>query len=290
MFYSAIIFSTIANLILNEYNTSIDINKLNSKDKIIILCLNNNFIYLLNEFLDLVYKPFIIITAMEDNEFPRHFNIDFINKVISNKYFKHWFPINKTIENNKCFTGIPYGLDYWTLTRKNYFGELIQTIEEQNNCFEKLNSNLIHFSKRILKIYDNSHLHQTDKRYNNWRSQLQNIIDPNIIDFQPNILPRTQALKNMSKYAFIISPYGNGLDCIRTFEALCMGCIVILQNKYFEEIYKDLPVIYINEWYEVNNDLLKNTLNEFSNKKFNYDKLKIDYWIKIVNSVFHNIN
>jgi hypothetical protein len=90
----------------------------------------------------------------------------------------------------------------------------------------------------------------------------------------------------MSNFAFVISPFGNGLDCIRTFEALCLGCIVIMRKSVLDIIYEDLPVLFVDEWYDINKELLEKTLNEFKNKSFNYEKLKMDYWYNLVKSKF----
>ena len=90
----------------------------------------------------------------------------------------------------------------------------------------------------------------------------------------------------MSKFSFVVSPFGHGFDCIRTFEALCLGCIVIMKSSFLDIIYEDLPVLIINDWSDINAKLLEDALISFKNKKFNYDKLKMDYWIKLINSKF----
>jgi hypothetical protein len=53
---------------------------------------------------------------------------------------------------------------------------------------------------------------------------------------------------NQIKYAFVISPHGNGLDCHRTWEALCLGCIVIVKKSPIDTLYTDLPVLIIDNW------------------------------------------
>jgi hypothetical protein len=244
------------------------------------------YINLLLPFLNEVKKPFILITAMEDTELPLEIDIEFMSKIINNYYFKHWFSINKTIPNNDKFTSIPYGLDYWTLTTRSFFGDNIQTIIEQNSVLESITQNMKHFSERIPKIYANFHLHLTDGRYGGWRSKLPNIIDKDIIYYQPYRITRRDTYLNMCNFAFVISPFGNGLDCIRTFEALCLGCIVIMRKSVLDIIYEDLPVLFVDEWYDINKELLEKTLNEFKNKSFNYEKLKMDYWYNLVKSKF----
>ena len=59
-----------------------------------------------------------------------------------------------------------------------------------------------------------------------------------------------------SKYKFIISPHGNGLDCHRTYEAMCLGCIPIVKSSSLDLLYKDMPVIILKKWDDINIDLL----------------------------------
>lgn len=288
MYYSPILFFKIADLNLTQYhNCHIDMNYLNSKENIIIFCLHSmGYLNKLIPFLNEVQKPFILITAMEDTQLPLEIDPQFMSKITNNSYFKHWFSINKTIPNNDQFTSIPYGLDFWTLTTKPSFGENIQTIIEQNLVLESITNNVKHFSERIPKIYANFHLHLTDERHGGWRTKLLNIIPKDIIHYQPNKIKRSDSYLNMANFSFVVSPFGHGFDCIRTFEALCLGCIVIMKKSFLDIIYEDLPVLLIDEWSDINKELLEKTLVEFKNKSFNYNKLKMDYWIELVKSKF----
>ena len=284
MYYSPILFTKIADLNLTQFhNCQINMDLLNKKDKIIIFSVHQmGYLSLLIPFLKNVNKPFILISAMEDTQLPNEIDIEFMNKLVSNPYFKHWFSINKTIPDNSNFTSIPYGLDYWTLSFKSYFGEKIQTFNDQNLTLENIVNKSLHFSKRIPKIYANFHLHLTDGRNGGYRSKLKNIIPINIIYYETYVLTRTQYWDKCSNYSFVVSPFGHGFDCIRTFESLCLGCIVIMKKSFLDIIYEDLPILLVDNWEDINESLLEKTMISFSNKKFNYDKLKMDYWIKVV--------
>ena len=293
MFYSPILFTEIADINITQYNNNssqIDFNKLNSNGKIIIFSLHSQG--LLNNilmFLDKIQVPFIIISAMEDTQLPLEIDTDLMNSITSNIHFKHWFSINKTIPNNNYFTSIPYVLNYWTLSKMPYFGENIQDYNEQNSIITNISNESLHFSKRIPIIYGNFHLNFTDDRHGGWRRKLLNIIPDNIIYYEQSIIKRSESYKNMSKYSFVVSPFGHGFDCIRTFEALCLGCIVIMKKSFLDIIYEELPVLLVDEWTDVNKELLDKTLIEFSNKTFNYEKLKMKYWVDLVQSQFDKI-
>lgn len=288
MYYSPILFSEIADINLTQYhNCEYDTDKLNKKEKIIIFSLHSmGYLNKLIPFLDNIQKPFILISAMEDTELPLEIDIDFMTKIKTNVYFKHWFSINKTIPNDLFFTSIPYGLNFWTLSTTPYFGEQIQDYQTQNSNLESITKQTEHFSKRIPKICGNFHFNFTDERHGGWRKKLIHIHTNEIIDYQPTLLSRSQSYKFMSNYSFVVSPFGHGYDCIRTFEALCLGCIVIMKKSFLDIIYEDLPVLIVDDWSDINEILLENTLLEYSNKTFKYEKLKMDYWIQIVNSKF----
>jgi hypothetical protein len=81
---------------------------------------------------------------------------------------------------------------------------------------------------------------------------------------------------NMSYHKFVISPPGNGIDCHRTWESLYLGCIpIVIKNKIYDEFY-DLPIIQVNDYSEVTNELL----NLYNNFNFKNEKLYIPYWKK----------
>ena len=59
---------------------------------------------------------------------------------------------------------------------------------------------------------------------------------------------------NQSKYVFVISPHGNGLDCYRTWEALKFGCIPIVKKSSLSisGLYDNLPVLIVKNWEDIN--------------------------------------
>ena len=50
----------------------------------------------------------------------------------------------------------------------------------------------------------------------------------------------------------------------------------------------ELPVLVVDDYQQLTEEYLKNTLREFSKVDYNLDKLNIDYWIKDINSIKNN--
>jgi hypothetical protein len=100
------------------------------------------------------------------------------------------------------------------------------------------------------------------------------------IKLENNKITRNETWNNQINYSFVLSPHGNGLDCHRTWESLVLGCIPIVKSSLIDDLYEDLPVLIVKAWQEINKELLLQTINNFKNKTFNLDKLKLDYWLK----------
>ena len=54
------------------------------------------------------------------------------------------------------------------------------------------------------------------------------------------------------------------------------------KSKEFVNIFKDLPVLFVEDWTDITQELLDYTIQKFKNMNFNYDKLTLEYWKKIV--------
>ena len=46
-----------------------------------------------------------------------------------------------------------------------------------------------------------------------------------------------------------------------------------------DSLFDELPVLLVNDWSDINNDLLTKTIDTFRGKRFNYDKLLLKYWV-----------
>ena len=187
-----------------------------------------------------------------------------------------WFTINCFISDVKI-VNLPYGLDYHTLSKNAYlwWGEKLTPIQQENNLLEIVKSS-VHFTKRNKPIYGCFHF------FPNRGDRIEAIknIQPNLIYYEPNPVLREIIWKNQTEFAFVASPYGNGPDCIRTWEALILGCIPIVKKSLMTPLYKDLPVLIVDNWSDITLELLNTTIAHFSQMTFNYDKLSLSYWVR----------
>jgi hypothetical protein len=110
------------------------------------------------------------------------------------------------------------------------------------------------------------------------RPDAYNTIPKELVFYEPVKTQRNNCWINMARYAFVVSPHGNGLDCHRTWEALALGCIPIVKSSGIDPLFDELPVWIVKEWSDVTADAMRIKIEEFRNRNFNYDKLTVGYW------------
>jgi hypothetical protein len=55
----------------------------------------------------------------------------------------------------------------------------------------------------------------------------------------------------------MICPQGNGVDCHRNWEVLYLKRVpIMLKNEYLQELYKDYPVLWVDDFGKINKTLL----------------------------------
>ncbi len=180
---------------------------------------------------------------------------------------------------------IPIGMDYHTISANPKHrwlskGARISTPISQEHLLNKdIRSSMTPFYARKIQIYSNVML--CVDRFND-RVTAVSRIPANLLFQQIKFIPRLDTWKNMTQFAFVLSPFGNGMDCHRTWEALLCGCIPIVRTNVFNELFEGLPVLIVEKWEDVTLALLKQTVYEFKLKhqhnEFNYEKLTLAYY------------
>lgn len=91
-------------------------------------------------------------------------------------------------------------------------------------------------------------------------------------------------LIDLARSKFVLSPRGNGIDCHRTWEALYMGAYPVVKSSTLDPLYEGLPVIIVDDWYDVTEDFLLKKNEEMERKEFSWEKLNAQYWFKRINA------
>jgi hypothetical protein len=235
--------------------------------------------------LNILTKDIILVTSDGVKSVPSDIKDETFEKIINHPRVIKWYTQNYdgTIKHEKL-KNYPIGFDLHT--KRSLFG-IVTNFLPNDPVSEKINYMLDarkKFSHKKNKIFCDVHLNQ-HTTFNNERKRVKDILyKSNDCEFLSIGVDQKSIWTKYSSYKFVISAFGRGLDCHRTWEALFLGAIVIVKKSSLDPLYKDLPVVIVDDWDEC---LDKNNLKKWENKYSkltNYSHLnkffKYDHWIK----------
>jgi hypothetical protein len=213
-------------------------------------------------------KSFILLSHNGDYTF----NEDDIK--LKPKCIQKWYGQNINVKNSDDIISLPIGLErsHWSKIRYGKYGFKHDKLFEYSKK-EVIKKNLCYINFNI----------NTNKQKREWIPSFFNNFDwCNIMMGGINGSLDVYFNDCLNSH-FILCPEGNGIDCHRNWEILYLGRIPIVEDNYFvNEIYGDLPVIIVDDFKNINKDILLEYINHFENFHFNNDKLKFSYWKKII--------
>lgn len=118
------------------------------------------------------------------------------------------------------------------------------------------------------------------------REPLRNLLTSKGYEFTFPNLQWQDYLYELSKYKYAICPEGNGPDCHRIWECLYLGVIPIVKKSVAFVQFDDLPILFVGNWNQINDNFLNSQLTKFESKKYNTDKLNMKYWDELIRSQF----
>lgn len=92
-------------------------------------------------------------------------------------------------------------------------------------------------------------------------------------------------LTSLKKSKFMICPVGNAVDCHRNWECLYMRRVPVMKkNDYLEYLFREYPVLFVNDYSELTEDLLNSSQHLFDRMQtINLDELQVqNFYNKIV--------
>jgi hypothetical protein len=238
--------------------------------------------FFVSQVLPKIVHHFVLVTGDSDMCVPKEALSNTETYVLINsQYLTKWFAQNTQIQHHEKIIQLPIGLDYHTIS--NNPNHNWKTPGEnhlprfQEEILINLRQQMKPYYERIPKIYINFTLNN-DRFQQRKRAFLE--IPKDLLAINNNFTKRTENWRNITNYTFVLSPFGVGMDCHRTWEALCLGAIPILKAPNFTKMFENLPVLIVNEWSDITQELLDKTIIDFQSRTFNYDNLTLQYWVK----------
>ena len=231
-------------------------------------------------FLDHISQPFVLVSGDSD--------ITIDENLLSNIYIKNmlesdklicWFAQNLSSRHPKLFQS-PIGIDYHThwSNYQEWGGNKSSALAQEASLLEIVSDSKFIKDRKFIS-YSNWHFF----RERGDRQDCYNEIDKNATFFEPKRVSRLVSWRRQAECMFVLSPQGVGMDCHRTWESILLGNIVIAKHSELDNLYKNLPIILVDSWSDVNKDLLRKSLSEMIHQKFDFSSLFLQHWAAKIN-------
>jgi hypothetical protein len=201
---------------------------------------------------------FGLVTGDEDWAIPSGFAGS--QELLSDPRVLCWFSQNYDgTDQNRKLMPLPIGLDFHTISNGRKWGHWPATPRAQEAELEALRSSAKVNAERQLRVHADFHFNKHKQQvWGDDRSAVQVALSENPnVQFQTRKVARLDLWREKTRYAFVVSPHGNGLDCHRTWESLVLGNIVIVKRSSLDPMYDGLPVVIVDDWREITADNLR---------------------------------
>jgi hypothetical protein len=210
---------------------------------------------------DQIKAPYILISRVE--EWPS--GVGTMKKLIHDPKLVTWFCWNLLFSYHPKLIQIPMGQDVFSW---NYEGP--------EKFLEKIN----HPPPKDHLLYMNHCPRLFGDRY-----RIVKLFEKEPYCFSKNhseqeykLIDKEEYLDDLATSYFTLSPIGLAIECMRTWEAVVLGCIPILVHSFQDPLFDGLPVLLVHDWNEINQDFLLKKQKDLGH--LNHEKAYFNYWKK----------
>lgn len=216
--------------------------------------------------------PFILVSGDSDHH-PAMY-MDASNQLLNNQYLQKWWNSNVTINDPKMGL-IPCGMDYHTQWEKpGVFGlRQLSAFSQERMVMEILRDSPLQ-NKKYGNFYVNWHLAMRGDR-----QDCLDKIDKDFCYFEKLLQGRKYMYQRQSEFLFTVCPAGASYDCHRNYETILVGSVPIIKKHIIQDhLYDDLPVIKVDDWSEVNRNMVQPWMEQILSKDYDFNPLFLNYW------------
>jgi len=226
--------------------------------------------------------PFVFVT--HNGDLPVSQQLVDCAKTIPN--LKKWFGQNIECASDPLVHSIPIGLenDYFfpdVRKRKRLRDKVVQQATTPTIPHRLLYLNYSFSTNRIEREYA-------------WKVSKANLKKESITDRCADSLSQSEYaswLDDVAHHHYVLCPKGNGLDTHRLWETLYLGRIPIVKMDTNNTYYEQLPILFVNDWTEVTEQLLRDNIDRFSiAENFNINELKFSWWKERITTISKDLS
>lgn len=242
--------------------------------------------FFVSEVLPDIKQYFVLVTGDIDDSIPSDVQRN-SELILDSSKLLHWFAQNHDGARSDRISPIPIGMDFHSIQQGEKWGIKQLPVTKQHEVLEMIRLKLKPTGSRKRKLYIDS---QFASRHDPIRpGSVNNLTRADVyqqihadpaVQIQPYFLPQFEMWMQRGQFDYVLSHHGFGLDCHRTWEALVLGHIVVVQKSSMDPLYENLPVIIVDDWAEVAVSGIGQLLGIDCNKTFRHEKLTNKYWVE----------
>lgn len=239
-------------------------------------------------------RKFVLVTSEADYS-PLHYDRRSAEAVLGSEKIAHWFCAQSDISRGTAkHTPMPLGLPYpyrndiyWA---KSWFPlDAHQIMSYRPQVFDRRLKAMIASrrplaERKLLAVADFA-LNNTSAKapWGETRAQIGEQLRGNPhVAFMARRVPQFSLYQTYLEHAFVISPFGRGLDCYRTWEAMLMGAIPIVKRSALDPVFDGFPAVIVDDWREITGENLARWAGRFQGAWADgavEQRLTLSYWV-----------
>lgn len=230
-------------------------------------------------------NPFILVTGDMDTTVPD--DVQRWKEWCDHPKLIRWYAQNLSKkEIHPKLRHSPIGLDLHTLYlsgQTHDWGEYLTPLQQEHTLIE---CNLKHITQtNAKKAVTNFHLstYGYPIRRQQYREPILKMCQTTDCVIWLPKQKRIDFWKSCDSCAFVICPFGNGLDTHRTWEVLCLGRIPIIPKSELNVLFEGLPVVEMDDsdWKKLSSSFLEKEYAKIVSKwdTYMWEKLTLQYWV-----------
>ena len=186
-----------------------------------------------------ITRPFVLITTDGDLSVPSELNPQTVALLKAHPMMVAWYSQNAD-GSDRDVIPYPIGLDLHTERHGQRARRLLPMLLDLGRTAPAATS-------RQLRVFSDLNLQTSEAR----REAHAAVEGCGHVDFASARVSQVDIWRRYAGYPFVMSAHGNGLDCHRTWEVLCLGCIAIVKTSSLDPLYDGLPVVIVEDWRQV---------------------------------------
>ena len=238
--------------------------EINIKNNYVIFCTNDSLDLLFRYVRKLNITGLTLITNQTDEKISKYK----FNKLPNQ--FSKWLSVNVDFKHNNL---IPIPLGISNGYGKNLMFDKDEILVDQEK-YKQNKENLLYLNfEKNTNIRIRNNLNNYFKNYK-WSKVVTEKRD--IEEYERDLLTSN----------FVLCPEGNGIDTHRVWEALYSGSIPIVRNRDTFKNFNSFPILLVNNFYDITDQILKKYLNDLN--VYDFKELDFNYWVEYLKNEIDN--